>query len=111
MEGLEGLVALLWVGGGAALVAAVLTYVFGRTGSRIVLLLVSGGIVLFAWWLFFNAAGYYEEDSGCSDCGWGELIAFVTLVGNAIGWAVGVAVGAGARYLADRRRQPRAAVS
>jgi hypothetical protein len=105
------LVALLWVGGGAALVAAVLTYAFGRSGSRIVLLLVSGGVVLLAWYVFFRAAGYYEEDSSCTDCGWGELIALVTLIGNAIGWAVGVAAGALARYVVDRRRSPRAAVS
>jgi hypothetical protein len=90
-----GLTPLAWLfllGGFVA--AAVLALAFATSGKRILLLLALDPFVVVGLYLFFHAAGAYEPEPHCTDCGEVAFFAGVVLIVNGIGWALGVAVGA-----------------
>jgi hypothetical protein len=99
----------LILGGGALVVAFLATVFLASDRSRVVLLLLATPLVALGWWIPLKLTGAFEVDSSgqCTDCGTGALVAMLAVLGNTIGWAVGVVLGAVLRFLAAPLPWPR----
>jgi len=97
---------VLAVGGGALLAAAVIAALFARDRSWLLFQALIGVAVAVVAWKVAGAAGAWADENpeGCSDCGEGELVGLILLVGNAVGWLVGTGLGAPIGMRRSRRR-------
>ena len=107
----QAAVLFLAVGGGALLAAAVIAALFARGRSWLLFQALVGVAVAIVAWRVAGAAGAWADENpeGCSDCGEGELVGLILLVGNVVGWVLGTGLGApiGMRRF-RRRRSPTA---
>jgi hypothetical protein len=106
LASVSAVVLVLAVGGGALLAAAVIAALFTRGRSWLLFQALVGVAVAIVAWRVAGAAGTWadEDPNGCSDCGEGELVGLILLVGNVIGWLVGTALGAPIGLRRSRRR-------
>ena len=106
MTGSQAAVLVLAVGGGALLAAAVTAALFTRDRSWLLFQALIGVAVAVVAWGVAGEAGVWadENPNGCSDCGEGELVGLILLVGNAVGWLVGTVLGAPIGLRRSRRR-------
>ena len=97
---------VLALGGGALLAAAVIAALFTRGRSWLLFQALIGVAVAIVAWRIAGAAGAWadEDPEGCSDCGEGELIGLILLVGNVVGWLIGTGLGAPFGLRRSRRR-------
>ena len=106
VTGSQAALLVLAVGGGALLAAAAIAALFTRDGSWILFQALIGVAVAVVAWGVAGEAGVWadENPNGCSDCGEGELVGLILLVGNVVGWLVGTALGAPIGLRRSRRR-------
>ena len=106
MTGGQAAVLVLAVGGGAVLAAAVIAALFTRDRSWLLFqALIGVAVAVVAWGLAGKAGVWADENpNGCSDCGEGELVGLILVVGNVVGWLLGTGLGAPIGLRRSRRR-------
>jgi hypothetical protein len=106
VTGVQAAVLVLALGGGALLAAAGIAALFARDRSWLLFQALVGVAVAIVAWKVAGAAGAWadEDPEGCSDCGEGELVGLILLVGNVLGWLVGTGLGAPIGMRRSRRR-------
>jgi hypothetical protein len=112
VTGSQAAVLVLALGGGALLAAAVIAALFTRDRQWLLFQALVGVAVAVVAWRVAGEAGVWadEDPDGCSDCGEGELIGLILLVGNVVGWLVGTGLGAPIGLRRSRRRRSRTAM-
>jgi hypothetical protein len=106
VTGGQAAVLVLALGGGALLAAAGIGALFARDRSWLLFQALVGVAVAIVAWKVAGAAGAWADENpeGCSDCGEGELVGLILLVGNVVGWLVGTGLGGPIGMRRFRRR-------